>query len=101
MDGCGTIYVDGVLIVQIIMIMIMMTMIMTIMEMMTKMTVIGVGQAAKRHVALDVEFAPSFVDNKVIVIQTQIQIQMQKMLAKSKTQIFRTTKWSGRLGTMR
>ena len=29
------------------------------------MTIPGVGQAAKRHVALDVEFAPSFVDNKV------------------------------------
>ena len=30
------------------------------------MTVIpGVGSPAKRHVALDVEFAPSFVDNKV------------------------------------
>ena len=25
----------------------------------------GVGSPAKRHVALDVEFAPSFVDNKV------------------------------------
>ena len=24
----------------------------------------GVGQAAKRHIALDVEFAPSFVDAK-------------------------------------
>ena len=32
---------------------------------MMMMTIPGVGQAAKRHVALDVEFAPSFVDNKV------------------------------------
>ena len=28
-------------------------------------TIAGVGSPAKRHVALDVEFAPSFVDSKV------------------------------------
>ena len=32
----------------------------------TSITTQGVGNPAKRHVALDVEFAPSFVDNKVI-----------------------------------
>ena len=49
-----------------IMIMINMMMMMTInMKMMLMMLIPGVGSPAKRHVALDVEFAPSFVDNKV------------------------------------